>query len=85
VRPARDNAFATLAEFAAFFARPDLVWIELNQEVVELATAVRVKPGLRTAAALQAASCSQLGPQHFFITGDAAFKKVAALNVRLLR
>jgi predicted nucleic acid-binding protein len=84
VRPARNNQLDILAAFDAFFARPDLAWVELTQDVVELATAVRIKHGLRTPDALQAASCLQLGSQHTFITGDAAFKKVAALNVKVL-
>jgi len=84
VRPARNNELTTLAAFDAFFARPDLVWVELNQNVVELATAIRVKHGLRTPDALQAASCLQLGIQHLFFTGDAGFKKVAGLSVIVL-
>jgi len=84
VQPARDNDLEALAAFDAFFARPDLTWLELTQEVVELATAIRVKHGLRTPDALQAASCLQLGPRHVFITGDADFKDVATLKVRVL-
>jgi len=84
VRPARDNELATLAIFDAFFARPDLVWVELSKDVVELATAIRVKHGLRTPDALQAASCLQLGARHLFLTGDAVFKKVAGLNAKVL-
>jgi len=83
-RPARNNQLETLAAFDTFFARPDLTWVELTRDVVELATAVRVKHGLRTPDALQAASCLQLGPQHTFITGDATFKKVTALKVELM-
>jgi predicted nucleic acid-binding protein len=84
VRPARNNELATLAKFDAFFARPDLVWVELSKNVVELATAIRVRYGLRTPDALQAASCLQLGPRHLFLTGDVAFKKVADLNIKKL-
>ena len=84
VRPARNNELATLAKFDAFFARPDLVWVELGKNVVELATAVRVRYGLRTPDALQAASCLQLGARHLFLTGDVAFKKVAELNTKML-
>jgi len=84
VRPARSNDLATLAAFDAFFARPDLVWVELNKNVVELATAIRVRHGLGTPDALQAASCLQLGARHLFLTGDIAFKKVAELNVKML-
>jgi len=84
VRPARENDLATLAAFDAFFARTDLIWVELEKDVVELATAIRVKHGLRTADALQAASCLQLGAKHVFLSGDAGFKKVAGLNVKVL-
>lgn len=84
VRPAREGDQETLAAFDSFFARPDLVWVELTRDVVELATAIRVKHGLRTPDALQAASCLQLGGGHAFLTGDAAFERVAGLNVRLL-
>jgi len=84
VRPAREGDHATLAAFDAFFARPDLIWIELSKDVVELATAIRVRHALRTPDALQAASCLQLGSGHVFLTGDAAFERVAGLNVRLL-
>lgn len=84
VGPMKGNGMAALAQFDAFFARPDLVWIEMNREVVELATAIRVRHGLRTPDALQAASCLQLGPDHLFLTGDAIFQRVRGLNVALL-
>ena len=84
VRPARENDLAALAAFDAFFARPDLIWVELSKDVVELATAIRVRHGLRTPDALQAASCLQLDTEHLFLTGDVAFRKVTGLNVRLL-
>lgn len=84
VGPMKVNDSVVLAAFDAFFARPDLIWVELNKEVVELAAAIRAKDGLRTPDALQAASCLQLGPGHMFLTGDAAFKRVAGLNVKVL-
>ena len=84
VRPARTHDLATLAMFDAFFARPDLVWVELGRDVVELATAIRISDGLRTADSLQAACCLQLGAKHIFLTGDAGFKRVAGLNVKVL-
>jgi len=84
VRPARENDLVALAAFDAFFARPDLIWVELSRDVVELATAIRVRHGLRTPDALQAASCLQLDTEHLFLTGDVAFRKVTGLNVRLL-
>jgi len=44
----------------------------------------RVRHSLRTPDTLQAASCLQLGARHVFLTGDAGFRKVEGLNVRLL-
>lgn len=84
MRSMKANDAATLALFDAFVARPDLVWVELSREVVELAAAIRVRHGLRTPDALQAACCLQLGPQHVLLTGDAAFRRVAGLNVAVL-
>lgn len=84
VGPMKANDMGTLALFDAFFARPDLVWVEMNREVVELAAAIRVRHGLRTPDALQAASCLQLGQNHLFLTGDVTFQRVQGLNVALL-
>lgn len=84
VGPMRSNDNAALKAFDAFFSRPDLVWVELDRDVVELAAAIRVRHGLRTPDALQAASCLQLGANHLFLTGDAAFNRVAGLKVQLL-
>lgn len=84
VGPMKNNDNVTLALFDAFFARPDLVWVELDQKVVELAAAIRVRHGLRTPDALQAASCLQLGSDHLLLTGDVAFQRVQGLNVAVL-
>lgn len=84
VGPMKANDSAQLAGYDAFFDRPDLLWVELGREVVELAAAIRARDGLRTPDALQAASCLQLGAEHLFLTGDAAFRRVAGLNVKIL-
>lgn len=84
VGPMKHNDAATLALYDAFFAQADLMWVELNRDVVELAAAIRVRHGLRTPDALQAASCLQLGPQHLPLTGDPAFQRVAGLHVAVL-
>ena len=84
VGPMKANDSLTLAAFDAFFYRPDLLWVELSREVVELAAAIRVKHGLRTPDALQAACCLQLGKNHLFLSGDRAFERVAGLNVKVL-
>ncbi|HVL55537.1 MAG TPA: PIN domain-containing protein [Burkholderiaceae bacterium] len=85
VRPARNRDARVLAAFDVFFAQPDLLWVELTKDVIELATAIRVLHGLRTPDALQAGCCLQLGPDHVFLTGDRTFGRVAGLNVKVLR
>lgn len=84
VGPMKANDPARLALLDAFFVHPDLVWLELDCQVVELAAAIRVNHGLRTPDALQAACCLQLGPEHVLLTGDAAFRCVAGLNVTVV-
>ena len=85
VGPMKANDSATLVSYDAFFARPDLAWVELTRDVVELAAVIRAKRGLRKPDALQAASCLQLGADHLFLSGDSAFKRVGGLNVRVLK
>lgn len=84
VMPMKRNDVAVLTAFDAFFDRNDLVWVELGREVVELATVIRAKTGIKTPDALQAACCLQFGNNHVFLTGDAAFRRVPGLNVKLL-
>ncbi len=84
VGPMKANDNAMLAAYDGFFARTDVVWVELTREVVELAAAIRVRHRLRTPDSLQAASCLQLGADHLFLTGDAGFRRVEGLNVGVL-
>ncbi len=84
VGPMKNNDMTALGSYDAFFARSDLVWIELDRDVVELAAAIRVRHGLRTPDALQAASCLQLGPDHVLLSGDTSFSKVEGLNATIL-
>lgn len=84
VGPMKSNDAATLMAFDQFFSNADLRWVELTRDVVELATVIRVRHGLRTPDALQAASCMQIGSDHLFLSGDAAFQRVAGLNVKML-
>ena len=79
-----DSPGDELYRFETLFAQPDLLVVELNAAVVELATQLRANHGLRTPDALQAACCLQLGPDAVMITGDAAFERVQALQVHLV-
>jgi predicted nucleic acid-binding protein len=82
--PMKSGDQETLATYDAFFSRPDLICVELSPDVVDLATAIRVRHGLKTPDALQAACCLQLGESHVFLSGDAGFRRVAGLNTRVL-
>jgi predicted nucleic acid-binding protein len=84
VGPMKESETDLLRTYDAFFARPDLIWVDLSRDVVELATVIRVRHGLRTPDALQAACCLQLGEEHRFMTGDATFQRVAGLQVEYL-
>ena len=79
VHPLRQGDQARLARFDAFFARPDLCWVELSASVVERATALRAEHNLRTPDALQAACCLQLGADAVMISGDSSFARVPGL------
>ena len=81
VGPLKANVPGRLALFDEFFARPDLIWVELDRNVVELATEIRARYGTRPPDALQAACCLQLGPSHRFLTGDQQFQRISGLQV----
>jgi len=82
--PMKTGDVETLATYDGFFARADLVCVEVGADVVDLATAIRARHGLKTPDALQAACCLQLGKDHVFLTGDTAFRRVAGLNTQML-
>ena len=73
-----------IAFLDAVFAQPDLIWVELTAPVVEQATLVRALHGLRTPDALQAACCLQLGPEAVMVSGDADFRRIPTLQLRLI-
>lgn len=85
VRPLREADEDVLNAYDGIFRRPDILWVDLNAQVIELATEIRARTRLKTPDALQAASCLQLGAGHLFITGDAAFRRVSGLEVKVLR
>ena len=84
VAPLRRGDQASLDRFEALLSQPDLLVVELSASVVELATQLRAKHGLRTPDALQAACCLDLGPEAVMITGDAGFQRVQGLQVCLI-
>ena len=84
VAPLRKGDQASLDRFDALFAQPDLLWVELTAAVVEQATRLRAQHGLRTPDALQAACCLQLGPEAVMVTGDADFRRIPSLQLRMI-
>lgn len=82
VKPTRDGARELITEYRAFFAARDLLVIELDASVVDMALGLRAHYGLRTPDALQAASALTLPADgHRFITNDKSFERVSALSV----
>jgi len=84
VAPLRRGDQASLDRFDALFAQPDLLWVELTAAVVEKATRLRAQHGLHTPDALQAACCLQLGPEAVMVTGDADFRRIPSLQLRMI-
>ena len=82
VKPLREGDGALLKRYDDFFAAVTIV--ELRPVVVELATDLRVRYGLKTPDALQAACALSLSGEALFVTGDLAFSKVSGLDVRLI-
>ena len=84
VRPLREGRRDLVATYDRFFASSGLTVVPLSRGVVDLATAIRARSGLRTPDALQAACCLSLGQPASFITNDAGFRREAALDVVLV-
>lgn len=82
--PMKAGDVETLATYDQFFSWPDLIWVEMSADVVDLATAIRARHNLKTPDALQAACCLQVGQDHVFLTGDTGFRRVAGLNTQIL-
>jgi len=84
VKPLREQNSHYIDRFRAFFASAGLQIIEINAQVIEAATLLRARHGLRTPDAIQAASALSIKGPVTFLTGDRQFKKVPGLNVLLV-
>jgi predicted nucleic acid-binding protein len=82
-RPLRDNDQALLAAYDAFFRAQSLRIVELDAAVIDRATALRAKYGLKTPDALHLASAAAAGAS-VFLTGDAALSRCAEVKVEVL-
>ena len=84
VKPLRDQNSADVERYRGFFASTGLQIIEVSSLVLETATLLRARHGLRTPDAIQAASAMSVKGPVMFLTGDRQFRKVPGLNVRLV-
>jgi predicted nucleic acid-binding protein len=82
VKPLREGNAALLKRYDDFFASVRIV--ELSAAVVDAATLLRARDGLKTPDALQAASALVASERPVFVTADAGFAKVSGLDVRLI-
>ncbi len=83
VKPMRDSDQALIDVYRAFFDAGQLRVIELTASVVEQATLLRAKHGMKTPDALQAACALELGGDCLFLTNDSGFKKVPGFQVEI--
>jgi len=84
VRPLREGRRNLVATYDRFFASSGLTVVPLSRAMVDLATAIRARSGLRTPDALQAACCLSLEQPASFVTNDAGFRRETALDVVLV-
>jgi len=84
VKPLRDQNSAEIDRYRGFFTSTGLQIIEISSLVIETATLLRARHGLRTPDAIQAASAMSIKGPVTFLTGDRQFRKVPGLNVQLV-
>jgi len=84
VKPLRDQNNADVERYRGFFSSAGLQIVEVSSLVLETATILRARYGLRTPDAIQAASAMSINGPVMFLTGDKQFAKVPGLNVRLV-
>jgi len=84
VQPLRVSDQGRIETFDRFFSHPGLSIIEIDRQVIEIATGLRAELRLRTPDAIQAASALQAAPNAEFVTGDSDFQNVPNLHVHLV-
>ncbi|MBC7961951.1 MAG: PIN domain-containing protein [Steroidobacteraceae bacterium] len=84
VKSLRDQNTAHIDRYRGFFASTGLQIVEISASVIETATLLRARHGLRTPDAIQAASALSIKGPVTLVTGDRKFRQVPGLNVRLV-
>jgi len=83
VNPLRDQS-SYVERYRNFFSSAGLQIVEIGSLVLEAATLLRARHGLRTPDAIQAASAMSIDVPLTFLTGEKQFAKLTGLNVRLV-
>ncbi|MEY4980458.1 MAG: hypothetical protein RLZZ352_2728 [Pseudomonadota bacterium] len=86
IKPLREGDGVLLQRYTDFFASVQI--LELDAAVVDVATHLRARHGLKTPDALQAATAlvwQRTGDEVLFVTADQGFDRVPALAVRTIK
>lgn len=83
-KPLREQNKKTLAIYQHFFKLPDLFILEIDSQVIDLATQIRAHYNLHTPDAIQAASCLATHRPHLFLTNDKCFNSISKLKTILI-
>lgn len=81
VKPTREKDKKTIDIYRDLFESAEIEIIEMNEEVINIATQLRADYGLRMPDAIQAASCLSSNESHVFLTNDKRFASVTCMNV----
>lgn len=82
-KPLRERDIVTLRQFDTFFAGKELAVVEIGPAIIERATELRARYGLKSPDALHYASALEAGAT-VFLTGDHAFARCTEIHVELL-
>lgn len=80
VKPMRDNNKKILSTYQDFFRNSELTILEIDSDVIDIATQLRAQYNLRSPDAIQAASCLSLNKEHLFLTNDKQFSSITELR-----
>lgn len=84
VKPLRHQEKSILKIYQDFFESPSLSIVEIDAQVIDIATLLRSKYALRTPDAIQAASCLSAKTPHRFLTNDKRFSNIPTLHTMQL-
>lgn len=70
VKPLHLQNMEILKVYKHFFEAQELEIIEIDAEVIDIATQLRVNYNIRTPDAIQIASCLSMKSEHLFVTND---------------